>query len=122
MDTQHCLMCASLNIACETQVYQMIVLTLFLFLHLFPSDEVDIIPCLHCQEEQNNEREDAIIVVNHKLGIKSWCIAPLFLYAYKKLMRNHKGGKKNCNLSGTVHYFPLRLKSLAKKRNPYLFG
>lgn len=107
MDPQHCIICASLTISCETQVYQMILLTVFLFLSFSGSDEVDIIPCLHCQEGQNNEREDPIIVVNHKLGIKSWCIKPLFLFAYKKLMRSHKCGKKNCNLSGAVHYFPL---------------
>lgn len=82
-------------------------ITLFSFLCLFSSDEVDIIPCLHCQEEQNNERDDPVIVVNHKLGIKSWCIKPLFLFAYKKLVRSHKCGEKNCNLSGTVLYFPL---------------
>lgn len=82
-------------------------ISLFSFLGLFSSDEVDIIPCLHCQEKQNNERDDPIIVVNHKLGIKSWCIKPLFLFAYKKLVRSHKCGEKNCNLSGTVLYFPL---------------
>lgn len=105
VDTQHnCTMWSSLTIACEIQVCIIFVLISVFF---SGSDEVDIIPCLHCQEKQNNEREDPIIVVNHKLGIKSWCIKPLFLFAYKKLMRSHKCGEKNCNLSGTVHYFPL---------------
>ena len=107
MDKQHCVMCVSLTFSCETQVYQMILLTVFKFLSFPGSDEVDIIPCLHCQEGQNNDGEDPMIVVNHKLGIKSWCIKPLFLFAYKKLMRSHKSREKNCNLSGTVHYFPL---------------
>ena len=89
---------------------------------LFSSDEVDIIPCLHCQEEQNNEIEDPIVVVNHKLGIKSWCTKPLFLFAYKKLMRSHTCREKNCYLSGTVYCFPLGF-IIGKETQPLrLFG
>ncbi|XP_078369018.1 protein prenyltransferase alpha subunit repeat-containing protein 1-like [Oculina patagonica] len=64
-------------------------------------EEFDIIPCIHCQEEQNNEQEVPFIIVDHKLGIKSWCIKPLFLFAYEKLMRSHKE-EKDCNLSVTA--------------------
>ena len=77
---------------------------LCLFSCLFSSDEVDIIPCIHCHEEQNKEREDPFIIVNHKLGVKSWCIKPLFLFAYKKLMSSRKKGEKDCNVSGTINY------------------
>ncbi|XP_073242726.1 protein prenyltransferase alpha subunit repeat-containing protein 1-like [Porites lutea] len=64
-------------------------------------DEIDIIPCMHCQEEHNDEKEDPFIIVSHKLGIKSWCIKPLFLFAYNKLIRSRIKGKKDCNLSVT---------------------
>jgi len=64
-------------------------------------DEVDIVPCFHCQEEQRSEKEEPVIIVNHKLGIKSWCIKPLFLFAYNKFMRGRLKGKKDCNLSVT---------------------
>ena len=66
----------------------------------FFSDEVDIIPCLHCQEEHESEKEGPVIVENHKLGIKSWCVKPLFLFAYNKLMRSRLKGRMDCNLSG----------------------
>ena len=68
----------------------------------FSSDEVDVIPCIQCQEGQNNEREDPFVIVNHKLGIRAWCIKPLFLFAYKKLVRSHREGKKDYNVSGIV--------------------
>ena len=112
-------MYASLTTSCEAHVYHDFINCVLISVFFFGSDEVDIIPCLHCQEGQNNEREDPIIVVNHKLGIKSWCVKPLFLFAYKKLMRSHKCGEKNCNLSGTVHYFPLVF-IIGKASNPTL--
>ena len=71
----------------------------------FFSDEIDIIPCMHCQEEHNNEKEDPFIIVSHKLGIKSWCIKPLFLFAYNKLIRSRIKGKKDYNLSGDFFLF-----------------
>ena len=73
----------------------------------FLSDEVDIIPGLLCQEEQRNEKEEPFIIVNHKLGVKSWCIKPLFLFAYNKLMRSCIKGKKDCNLSGIFFVCPV---------------
>ena len=82
---------------------------------LFFSDEVDIIPCFHCREEQESVKEGPIIVENHKLGMKSWCVKPLFLFAYKKLMRSHLKGRKDCNLSGNflcICFFYLLLKGL----------
>ena len=60
------------------------------------SDEVDVIPCLQCQEEQKTDG-DPIVVVHHKLGIKSWCVKHLYLFAYKKLLK----GKKDFPLTGT---------------------
>lgn len=74
-------------------------------LFFFFSDEIDIIPCMHCQEEHNNEKEDPFIIVSHKLGIKSWCIKPLFLFAYNKLIRSRIKGKKDYNLSGDFFLF-----------------
>ncbi|XP_068693443.1 protein prenyltransferase alpha subunit repeat-containing protein 1-like isoform X2 [Montipora foliosa] len=64
-------------------------------------DEVDIIPCLHCEGEQGSEKEDAFVVENHKLGIRSWCIKPLFLFSYNKLIRSRLKGRKDCNLTVT---------------------
>ena len=66
------------------------------------SDEVDVIPCLNCHEEQSNGIEEPVILVNHKLGIKSWCVKPLFLFAYKKLMKRSTEGEKDCSLSGVI--------------------
>ena len=60
---------------------------------------------MHCQEEHNDEKEDPFIIVSHKLGIKSWCIKPLFLFAYNKLIRSRIKGKKDCNLSGDFFLF-----------------
>ena len=74
------------------------------FICFFFSDEIDIIPCMHCQEEHNDEKEDPFIIVSHKLGIKSWCIKPLFLFAYNKLIRSRIKGKKDCNLSGDFFF------------------
>ncbi|KAK2552892.1 Protein prenyltransferase alpha subunit repeat-containing protein 1 [Acropora cervicornis] len=58
-------------------------------------DEFDIIPCLHCQEEQGSQEENLLVLENHKLGVKSWCIKPLFLFAYNKLIRSRLKGRKH---------------------------
>lgn len=64
-------------------------------------DEVDVIPCFDCCGKQNKETEDFIILVNHKLGIKSCCLRPLFLFAYKMLLKRCRQREKDCSLSVT---------------------
>ncbi|XP_032224450.2 protein prenyltransferase alpha subunit repeat-containing protein 1 [Nematostella vectensis] len=50
-------------------------------------DEVDFIFCPKCKEEQS---KDAMVVIGHKLGIRSWCIRPMYMYAYHRLLRKHR--------------------------------
>ncbi|XP_029193206.2 protein prenyltransferase alpha subunit repeat-containing protein 1-like [Acropora millepora] len=64
-------------------------------------DEFDIIPCLHCQGEQGSQEENLLVLENHKLGVKSWCIKPLFLFAYNKLIRSRLKGRKHFSLTVT---------------------
>ena len=72
---------------------------------MFFSDEVDVIPCFDCCGKQNKETEDFIILVNHKLGIKSCCLRPLFLFAYKMLLKRCREREKDCSLSGICYFF-----------------
>lgn len=64
-------------------------------------DEVDVIPCLDCYGKQNKETENPIVLVNHKLGIKSSCLRPLFLFAYEKLLGRRRERKRDYSLSVT---------------------
>ena len=62
------------------------------------SDEIDIIICPDCEREQN-KAGGLVIVEQHKLGVKSWGVRPLFLYSYRRLMRHWRGQARDYSLT-----------------------
>ncbi|XP_031564585.1 protein prenyltransferase alpha subunit repeat-containing protein 1-like [Actinia tenebrosa] len=66
-------------------------------------EEVDIIFCPQCKVNQEEKTICAMINEKHILGIRSWCVQPLYMYAYNKLLRarKHKGITCYNSLSAT---------------------